>query len=146
MNVLSLFRLNGEKAVVTGGGRGIGKEVSIALAEAGADIAIVDRLVREGKETVAEVEKLGRKAILIEGDVIKEEDVKRAVRTVVDKFGKIDILVCNAGISDWCPAEEMELKQWQELMDVNLNGVFLYCKWVGREMIKQKKGSIINVS
>jgi NAD(P)-dependent dehydrogenase (short-subunit alcohol dehydrogenase family) len=145
-NILSLFRLDGEKALVTGGSRGLGREVSLGLAEAGADIAIVDRLAREGEETAALIEKLGRKAIVLEGDVSKEEDVKKTVQAAVKEFGKIDILVCNAGIVSWAPAEEMEFKKWQELMDVNLNGVFLCCKWVGREMIKRKKGSIINVS
>ncbi len=144
--ILSLFKLDGQKAIVTGAGRGLGKEIAIGLAEAGADVAVVDRLTKEGEETTAEIEKLGRKALAIEGDVTKEEDVKKVVQTVMGEFGKIDILVCNAGIVSWVPAEEMELKTWQQLMDVNLNGVFLYCKWVGREMIKQKKGSIINVA
>ena len=65
---------------------------------------------------------------------------------MLNKFSKIDILVCNAGIANWAPAEEMEMQTWQQLMDVNLNGIFLCCKMVGREMIKKKKGSIINVA
>jgi NAD(P)-dependent dehydrogenase (short-subunit alcohol dehydrogenase family) len=146
MGILSLFKLDGEKAIVTGAGRGLGREVAIGLAEAGADVAVVDRLVKEAGETTAEIEKIGRNSIAIEGDVTNEENVKKTVQKVIDKFGKIDILVNNAGICSWVPAEDMEFKSWQQLMDVNLNGVFLYCKWVGKEMIKQKKGSIINVS
>lgn len=146
MSVLSLFKLDGEKALVTGGGRGLGREMAIALGEAGADVAIVDRLAEEGKKVVSEIEKLGREAIFLEGDVSKEEDVKKSVQTVMDKFGRVDILVCNAGIANWSPAEEMTLGQWNEMIDINLTGVFLYCKWVGREMIRQRKGSIINVS
>jgi NAD(P)-dependent dehydrogenase (short-subunit alcohol dehydrogenase family) len=146
MGILSLFKLDGKKAIVTGAGRGLGREVAIGLAEAGADVAVVDRLVKEAGETTAEIEKIGRNSIAIEGDVTNEENVKKTVQKVIDKFGKIDILVNNAGICNWAPAEDMEFKLWQQLMDVNLNGVFLYCKWVGKEMIKQKKGSIINVS
>jgi len=146
MGILSLFKLDGEKAIVTGAARGLGKEIAIGFAEAGADVAIVDILAKEGEETAAEIEKLGRKAIAIEGDVTKEEDVKKAIETVIAKFGKIDILVCNAGIVSWIPAEEMEFEEFKEIMDTNLNGVFLCNKWVGREMIKQRKGSIINVS
>lgn len=145
-NILSLFKLDGEKAIVTGGGRGLGREISIALAEAGADVAIVDKLTEEVKETMGIIEKFGRKVISIKADVCKEEEVKKSVQTVIKEFGKIDILVCNAGIVSWIPAEKMTLEEWQKLMDVNLNGVFLYCKWVGQEMIKNKKGSIINVS
>jgi NAD(P)-dependent dehydrogenase (short-subunit alcohol dehydrogenase family) len=146
MGILSLFELYGEKAIVTGAGRGLGREIATGLAEAGADVAVVDRMAKECEETAAEIRKLGRNAIAIESDVTIEEDVRRTVQTAMDEFGKIDILVCNAGICNWSPAEDMEFKTWQQLMDINLNGVFLYCKWVGKEMIKQKKGSIINVS
>ncbi len=146
MGVLSLFKLDGEKAIVTGAGRGFGREISLGLAEAGADVAVIDLLLDESKETAAMVEKLGRKSMALQGDVSKEEDVRKMVKKVADEFGKIDILVCNAGICSWVAAEEMEFSTWQNLMDVNLNGVFLCCKWVGKEMIKQKKGSIINIS
>ncbi len=146
MGILSLFKLDGEKAIVTGAGRGLGREIALGLAEAGADVAVIDRMSKECEETAAEIRNLGRKAIAIESDVTIEEDVKRTVKIAVEEFGKIDILVCNAGICSWVPAEDMEFKTWQQLMDVNLNGVFLYCKWVGKEMIKKKKGSIINVS
>lgn len=145
-NVLSLFKLDGEKAFVTGAGRGFGREISLGLAEAGADIAVADLLSDESAVTAAMVEKLGRKSVPLVGDVSKEEDVKRMVSQAIDEFGKIDILVCNAGIVSWTAAEEMEFSEWQKLMDINLNGVFLCCKWVGREMIKRKKGSIINIA
>jgi len=145
-NILSLFKLDGEKAIVTGAGRGFGREISLGLAEAGADVAVVDLLLDESRETAAMVEKLGRKAIVLQGDVSKEADVQRIVKEVALQFGRIDILVCNAGICSWVAAEEMEFSTWQKLMDVNLNGVFLCCKWVGKEMIKQKKGSIINIA
>jgi NAD(P)-dependent dehydrogenase (short-subunit alcohol dehydrogenase family) len=146
MGVLSLFDLTGETAIVTGAARGLGREAAIGLAEAGADIAVVDLLIDESKETAAMVEEFGKKSIVLQGNVSKEEDVKRIVKKVVGEFGKIDILVCNAGIANWVAAEKMEFSTWQKLMDVNLNGVFLCCKWVGGEMIKRKKGSIINIA
>lgn len=145
-DVLSLFKLNGEKAIVTGGGRGLGREMALAFAEAGADVALVDKLTKESEEVAGEIRDLGRETLALEGDVREEEDVKRAVQTVIDKFGKIDILACNAGIVNWSPAEDMTLENWKKVIDVNLTGVFLFCKWVGKEMIKQKSGSIINIS
>lgn len=146
MSVLSLFKLDGKKALVTGGGRGLGKEMAVALAEAGADVAVAQRRVEEGEETAKEIRKLGRQAIAIRADMSKEADIEQMVKTVVDKFGRIDICVNNAGIAKWKAAEEMTLDEWNELMDINLTGVFLCCKHVGKVMIKQKKGSIINIS
>jgi NAD(P)-dependent dehydrogenase (short-subunit alcohol dehydrogenase family) len=145
-NVLSLFKLDGEKAIVTGAGRGFGREISLGLAEAGADVAVVDMLQDECRETAEMVRKLGRKAIALQCDITKEEDVSKMVGKVIAEFGRIDTLVCNAGICSWVAAEEMEFSTWQKLMDVNLNGVFLCCNWAGKEMIKQKKGSIINIA
>jgi len=146
MGVLSLFKLDGKKAIVTGAGRGLGKEIALGLAEAGADVAIIDMLLKEAQETAAEIQKLGRDSIAIEGDVTDEESVRSTIQKTIGKFGRIDILVNNAGICSWSPAEDMEYDEWKKVIDVNLNGVFLYCKWVAKEMIKQKSGSIINVS
>lgn len=144
--ILSQFSLEGEKALVTGAGRGLGRELAVGLAEAGADVAIVDLLIEESRQTAAEIEKLGRKALTFSGDVSKEEDVENTVKSTVKEFGKLDILVCCAGIVTWYPAEDMPFEKWQALMDVNLNGVFLYCKWAAKEMKKKKKGSIINIA
>jgi NAD(P)-dependent dehydrogenase (short-subunit alcohol dehydrogenase family) len=146
VDIISLFRLDGEKAIVTGAGRGLGREVALGLAEAGADVAVIDKEKQGADETVLKVKDLGREAIAVESDVTQEEDVKRSVQIVKENFGKIDILVCNAGIAIESAAEEMDKEVWQKVMDVNLNGVFFYCKWVGKEMIKNKKGSIINVA
>jgi len=146
MGILSLFKLDGKKAIVTGAGRGLGKEIAIGLAEAGADVAVIDMLPKDAEETAAEIQKLGRASIAIEADVTSEDSVKNSIKEAIDKFGRIDILVNNAGICSWFPAEDMEFNTWKQVMDVNLNGVFLYCKWVGKEMINQKAGSIINVS
>ncbi|MCG9479392.1 MAG: SDR family oxidoreductase [Actinomycetia bacterium] len=146
MSILSDFKLDGEKAIVTGASRGLGREVALGLAEAGADVAVVDRLVDQGKETSDLVRGLGRKSITLEADVTNEDDVKKMVEDVMSEFGKIDILVNNAGIVTWTAAEDMDYDEWKSVIDVNLNGVYLCSKWVGKEMIKKKKGSIINVS
>ena len=147
MGVLSLFELKDEVAIVTGAARGLGREIAIGMAEAGADVVIIDLLGDKARqETAVEIEKLGRKAVVVEGDVTDEDDVKRMVKTTLERFGKIDILVNNAGVVSWVPAEEMEFEEWYRVLNTNLNGVFNCCKYVGREMIKRKKGSIINVS
>jgi len=146
MSVLSLFKLDNEKAIVTGGARGLGREVAIGFAEAGADVVIADVLEKEGEETVEIIKALGRKSIYVNCDVTSEDSVKKMVESTIKEFGKIDILVCDAGIATWVPAEEMDYEVWQKVMKVNLDGVFLCCKWVGKEMIKREKGSIINVS
>ena len=145
-NVLSLFKLDGEKAIVTGAGRGLGREIALGLAEAGADVAVVDFRPDECRQTAGMILKLGRKSIALNCDVTKEDDVNRIVKQTIEEFGRIDILVCNAGFGTWAAAEEMEFSTWQKIMDVNLNGVFLCCKSVGGEMIKKKKGSIINIA
>ncbi|MHB1377002.1 MAG: SDR family NAD(P)-dependent oxidoreductase, partial [Candidatus Humimicrobiaceae bacterium] len=104
MGVLSLFKLEGKKAIVTGAGRGLGKEIALGLAEAGADVAVIDMLLKEAQETAEEIQKLGRDSIAIEGDVTDEKSVKSTIQKTVSKFGRIDILVNNAGICSWSPA------------------------------------------
>lgn len=146
MGILSIFELEGEKAIVTGGGQGLGREMALALAEAGADVAVVQRHVEVAEKTAKDIRKLGRESIAIRVDVSKPEDVENMVRMVKNKFGKIDILVNNAGVVSWVPAEKMSLEEWNKVIDINLTGVFLCCKMVGQEMIKQRKGSIINIS
>lgn len=147
MNVLSLFDLKGEKAIVTGAARGLGEQMAMALAEAGADVAVVADKDIDGLRRVSEnIQNLGVNSILIKADVREISDVENMVRVVKDKFKKIDILVNNAGVVSWSPAEEMSLEEWKRVIDINLTGVFLCCQLVGREMIKQRKGSIINIS
>jgi len=146
MNVLSMFDLTGEKAIVTGGGQGLGREMALALAEAGADVAVVQRRVEVAEQTAEEIRKLGRDSFAMKVDVSKAEDVKNMVAAAKDRFGKIDILINNAGIAHHVPAEELSEEDWDTMIDINLKGVFLGSQMVGREMIKQKKGSIINIA
>jgi len=146
MNVLSMFDLKGEKAIVTGGGQGLGREMALALAEAGADVAVVQRRVEVAEETAAEIRKLGRDSFAMKVDVSRTDDIRNMVAAAKDRFGKIDILINNAGIAHHVSAEELSEEDWDRMIDINLKGVFLGSQMVGREMIKQKKGSIINIA
>jgi len=146
MDVLSMFDLTGEKAVVTGGGQGLGRAMALALAEAGADVAVVQRRVEVAEKTAGEIRKLGRDSLAMKVDVSQAGDVKRMVAAVMDRFGKIDILINNAGIGQSVRAEDMTEEDWDRLMGINLKSVFLCSQMVGREMIKRKKGSIINIA
>ena len=112
MNILSMFNLKGEKAIVTGGGQGLGREMALALAEAGADVAVVQRRVEVAEQTAEEIRKLGRDSLAMKVDVSKAEDVKNMVAVVKDRFGEIDILINNAGIGQGIPALDMTEEDW----------------------------------
>ena len=146
-NVLDLFRLDGRKAIVTGGGRGIGKGIVMALAQAGADVAIVYEKARDRAEGVlAEVQALGRTSSYVQqADVSRTEDVARMAEEAEKRFGTVDILVNNAGIAHNAPLEDMKEAEWERMIRMNLTSVFLCCQAVGRLMIRQKQGVIINV-
>jgi NAD(P)-dependent dehydrogenase (short-subunit alcohol dehydrogenase family) len=141
-----IFGLKSRVALVTGGGRGLGKTMALALAGAGADVAIADIVVSDGETTAAEVSAKGRKALNIPTDVSEAGEVSLMVDKAAGHFGKIDILVNNAGINLISPAEDFALKDWNKVLGVNLTGVFLCAQAVGRVMIKQKEGKIINVA
>lgn len=139
-----MFDINKKIAIVTGASRGLGKSMAIGLAKAGADVVATD--VLDTSETVKEVEKLGRKAIGIKVDVSKKQDVEKMVQQTIKKFGKIDILVNNAGILRMGNAEEMKQEDWDKVIQINLTGQFLCAQTVGKQMIKQKSGKIINIA
>ncbi len=146
-NIMDKFRLDGKVAVVTGGGRGLGKEMARGLAEAGADIAIPDIQEDLAERSASDLEKIGVETLPIQADVTEVESVVNMVERVVEKFGKIDILVNNAGICKNIAAEEMDKNDWDQVIDVNLNGVFLCAREVGKHMIERGEGgSIINIS
>lgn len=145
-NIFSLFDLSGETALITGGGQGLGKEMAIALAEAGADVAVAQRHVERAEEVAEEIKKLGRNSIAIKADVSKFDDVEDMIHMVIQEFGKLDILVNNAGVCYHVPAEEISKENWDEVINIDLTGVFLCSQVAGREMIKRKKGCIINIS
>ncbi|MBA7484278.1 Gluconate 5-dehydrogenase [subsurface metagenome] len=143
---MDIFDLSGKVAIVTGGNQGIGLAISRGLAEAGAAVIIANRRAEEGKQAAESMKKDGLKAISIPTDVSDEASIAAMVSNVVKDFGKIDILVNNAGVIIRKPAEEMSREDWDHIMNTNLRGAFFCCQLVGREMIKQKKGKIINIS
>jgi len=159
------FSLEGKVAIVTGAGRGIGKGIALTLAEAGADIVAVARTSAEINKLADEVHQLGQKCLPIPTDVTKLNEVQRMVKGTIDKFGKIDVLVNNAGSAKaskpLIPLPDLRLpanidipgfytpwslEEWREIMTIDLDAVFLCTQAVGYHMIKQKNGSIINIS
>ncbi len=146
MHVRELFDLTGKTAIVTGGSRGLGKEIAIALGEAGAKLAITARREQWLVDTREELRKAGIQCLSIVADVSEVEGVKRMVAQALEEWGKIDILVNNAGVVWADPPEEMSLDRWDYVMNINARGTFICCQEVGREMIKRKQGNIINIS
>ncbi|MFC1980719.1 SDR family NAD(P)-dependent oxidoreductase [Chloroflexota bacterium] len=142
------FSLAGQVAVVTGGRRGIGRAIALAFAEAGADVAICDCIVEGGElEAVAEeIQGLGQRSLSIYADVSQKTDVDNVVQKVVDEFGAIDILVNNAGILISAPILEMAEAEWDKVINIDLKGYFLCSQAVGKRMVEQNKGSIINIA
>lgn len=145
-HIRELFDLTGRTAIVTGGSRGIGKEMAEALAEAGANLMLCARREEWLNETVNEFRAKGFPTEGKIADVSKAEDVQALVNETVASFGKVDILINNAGISWGAMPEEMPLEKWQKVIDVNLTGCFLMAQACGREMLKQESGSIINIA
>ena len=145
-HIKELFDLSGKTALVTGGSRGIGVEMAEALAEAGANLMLCARREEWLNETVKQFRANNFTAEGKVCDVSNAEDVQAVVDETVAKFGKVDILINNAGISWGAMPEDMPLAQWQKVLDVNLTGCFLMAQAVGREMLKQQSGSIINIA
>ncbi len=146
MGVLSSFNLEGKTAIVTGAARGLGKAMATGLAEVGANIVIPDINYENARKTANEISELGVETLALKCDVTDKSEVQNMVEKTVDKFDNIDILINNAGLCKNIAAEEMSLEDWQEVIDINLTGVFLCSQVVGKEMIDNKGGSIINIS
>jgi NAD(P)-dependent dehydrogenase (short-subunit alcohol dehydrogenase family) len=125
---------------------GLGKAMAEALAEAGSDIVIADISMDAADKTAMELSRFGTKVTAIRCDVTNPEDADKLVMSVMKESGRIDVLVNNAGIAKHVKIEDMKLEDWRTIMDVNLNSVFIMSQVVGRVMIRQKKGSIINIS
>ncbi len=146
MGILDQFSLKGKTGYVTGGARGIGKNIAFGLAEAEASIAIIDIDKGEAENTAKELVASGFESFSVCADVTKRDQVLAMVKEVVKRWGRLDIAVNNAGKCINAPGEEMSEQQWDDVVDLNLKGVFLTCQAAGRVMITQKGGTIINIA
>jgi gluconate 5-dehydrogenase len=144
-SIRQLFDLTGRVAVVTGGATGLGFQMAGALAEAGANIVICSRRLEKCEQAAREIEKLGVKALGLACDVTKPDQVEAMKDGVVRAFGRVDVLINNAGKAWIAPAEELPLERWHEVMELNATGTFLCSQILGREMIKARRGKIINI-
>jgi 2-deoxy-D-gluconate 3-dehydrogenase len=145
MSLGALFSLEGHVAVVTGAGGGIGGSAAVALAEAGADLALVGRNVKKLKQTAEAVERAGRRALVLEADVTDEAAVEAARDAVIAEFGRADILFNNAGITSPKLLVDMQLEEWRRIADVNLTGAFLCSRAFAKPMVAQRRGRIVNM-
>ena len=143
---MKIFDISGKTAIVTGGNSGIGFSTAKGLAGAGATVIIANRRAAEGQRAAESLKKEGLNAMAIPTDVSSKSSVAALVSKVISDFGKIDILVNNAGVIVRKPAEEISEEEWDYIMNTNLRGLFFCCQLVGREMIRRKKGKIINIS
>ena len=138
--------LKSKKAIITGGGRGLGKATAIAFAKEGIDIAITGRNEEVLKETVSELEAFGIKAIYSAFDVSNYEDVKNGIKSIVNALGSVDILVNNAGIAAFGSFIEMDVNQWSQIIQTNVMGMYYVTKEVLPHLISQNEGDIFNVA
>ena len=146
-NARDLFVLTGQIALVTGAGSGIGQRIALGLAEVGADVVCVDRREDDGlKETQALIEAAGRRALPVKADVTEKGSVAEAVKRAEQDLGPLSVAVNAAGIANANPAEEMEIDQWQTMIDINLTGLFLSCQAEANAMLRHGKGAIINIA
>ena len=143
---MKLFDLTGKTAIVSGGGKGIGRQMAEGLAEAGANLVLCARNAERCEQAAGELEQLGVKALGLGCDVRDPEQVEAVVARTVADFGAVDVLVNNAGTVWGATPEDMPLEGWQKVVDVNLTGVFLFSQAAGRAMIDRGGGSIVNIA
>ena len=144
--VPSLFSLTDQVAIVTGGSRGLGRGIALALAAAGAHVVPVSRTQEEVAAVAQEIRDLDRRTLVTTVDVTDPEEVDRMVVQVMEAFGRIDILVNSAGIVVIKPTIEFPVEEWEKIIRVNLEGTFLCCRAIGRVMLEQEHGKIVNLS
>lgn len=140
------MRFKGKVVIVTGAGRGIGKGIALEFAKEGAAVIVSTLEENEGRETEREIREMGGEAQFIQTDVSTEDSVRKMVEGVIDTHRRIDVLVNNAGITLFKPLLEATLEDWEQVINIDLRGVFLCSKYVAAHMVRQRKGSIINIS
>ena len=138
--------LQGKVAIVTGGTRGIGFGLATSLARAGADLTVVSRNREQAQQPLEALRSLGGRVLYVEADVTKANDLQRMVEETIKEYGKIDILVNNAGTTMTKPVLETTEEDWDRVIDTNLKSVFFACREVGKIMVSQKQGKIINIA
>jgi NAD(P)-dependent dehydrogenase (short-subunit alcohol dehydrogenase family) len=144
---IEVFSLEGKSAIVTGASRGIGAAIAIAFAEAGADVALAARSTSDIEQLAGNIEALGRRAIPITTDVTNPDDVRACVERSIEAFGKIDVLVNNAGGTKFmAPVIDLRPDGWHKAIALNLDSVFMFCQEAGRHMVARGSGSVINMS
>lgn len=147
MNALDLFRLDGKTAIVTGGGRGLGRYMAEALSDAGANVVVCSRKQEPLDEVKAEIEGRGGKALAMAADITEESEVEKVVTAAESEFGSVDILINNSGATWGAPTEEMPPDRFDHVMRVNVRGTFLMSQAVGKRMIERGSGgAIINIA
>ncbi len=142
----NLFDLTGKVAIITGASSGIGVQLAKTFADQGASVAILARRYEKLEGLSKEIEAMGGKVLPVKCDVTKEEDVIKAVNAIMDKFGKIDILINNAGVASIGSVENIEEAEWDRVMDANVKGAFLMSKHVVKHMKERKYGKIVNIA
>lgn len=145
-STLDRFRLDGRAALVVGGTKGLGQAMALALAAAGADVCVASRGPEGLQETAAAITELGRKGTSYALDATDEAQVERMVEWLLETYGRIDVLVNSQGMAALQPIAEFDTTTWEQVMDINVKSVFLCCKHVGRVMLRQGRGKIINIS
>ena len=145
-SLFSQFDLTGKAAIVTGASRGLGVSFARGLAKAGCDLIVAARDIDQLREVALDLEQFGRRVVPVQADVRREQDVEGMVQRSVTEFGKIDILINNAGISAVAEAEAMTREQWQIVIDTNLTALFFCAQCAARQMLRQGSGKIINIA
>jgi gluconate 5-dehydrogenase len=144
---LDIFGLKDRVAIVTGASKGLGEAMSLALAQAGANVVMVSRNLEESQRVATEVaSKTGRQTLALRGDVTERADVESITQETLSRFGRVDILVNNAGINIRKPLLELEDEDWERVLDTNLTGPMLCSRIIGKLMVEKRQGSIINLS
>ncbi|MCP8969012.1 SDR family oxidoreductase [Ectobacillus ponti] len=146
MQARELFNLEGKVAIVTGGGRGLGEQMAIGLAESGAHVVVCSRKLEACEEVAHTLESLGVGTLALACDITKQEDVARVVEETKRKFGHIDILINNSGISWGAPVEEYPIDRFNQVLQVNVAGLFMMTQAAGKEMLARRYGRIVNIA